>query len=101
MAKRRSVAKKRKLEEAEKLRKSVREAQERGRVPARLNPGPVPAGPLLPRPGGPVVCFGCGEAGHIRRNCPRWPVLAYPLLPDGIVHNKWGRVGERLWGVVT
>ena len=37
------------------------------------------AKPLLSRPGGSVVCYGCGEAGHFKRECPKKPAAVYLL----------------------
>ena len=106
MAERRAGANRRKLEEADKLRKSLREAQEKGRTPARSDSVPTPAAakPLLPRPAGPVICFGWGEAGHVRRDCPKRPVLAYPFtLVGGSVPvstgGEWSTCGEVRSGV--
>ena len=48
------------------------EAQDRAKAAARWSGAGVVAGagalgkPALPRVSGPVVCYGCGEAGHFK-----------------------------------
>ena len=84
MAERKVAAKKRKSDDVEKARK------EDG-VEA-----PLAAKPTLSRPAGPVVCYGCGEAGHFKRDCPKKPSVVYPLVVKDSVGG--GHVGIQAQG---
>ena len=80
-AERKVTAKRKKSEEVEKARKVAREVQERPKAGARWNRAGVQwaAKPVLARPLGPVVCYGCGEADHFKRECPKKPSEGYPF----------------------
>ena len=45
-------------------------------------PRPISSGgALAPRPPGPIICYQCGETGHVRCTCNRKPVLQLCILP--------------------
>ena len=98
MAERKVAAKKRKSDDVEKARKAAREVQERAKASARWDgvEAPLAAKPMLSRPAGPVVCYGCGEAGHFKRDCPKKPSVVYPLVVKDSVGGGGG--GGGMWG---
>ena len=87
-AERKMLARKRKLDAATKLKKvepGLQERPERGQaVSTGIVPVPKPQAAQSARPGGPPVCYGCGKAGHFRRNCPKQPLITevYPLSTE-------------------
>ena len=65
----------------------------------RLGGGPAPAtaptsfpvprptvggGAPAPRLPGPIVCYQCGETGHVRRTCPKKPMPASTVYPSSL-----------------
>lgn len=69
------LAKRRKLDAAVKLRKVEPGLLERGQaVSAGTVPAPKPRAAQFTRPGGPLACYGCGEAGHFKCSCPKLPL---------------------------
>ena len=69
------LAKRRKLDAAVKLRKVEPWLLERGQaVSAGTVPASKPQAAQFARPGGPLACYGCGEAGHFKCNCPKLPL---------------------------
>ena len=45
---------------------------------------------LFSRPGGPVVCYDCGEVGHFKWECPKKPAVVYPLGSVGYTCMRTG-----------
>ena len=87
-AERKMLAKKRELDAATKLKKvepGLQERPERGQaVSTGMVSVPKSQAVQCARPGGPLVCYGCGEAGHFRRNRPKRPLITgvYPLSTE-------------------
>ena len=95
-AERKVAAKRRTSEEVEKARKVACEVQERSKAIARWDGAGVQwaAKPVLARPLGPVVCYGCGETGHFKRECPKKPSGVYPLTWCCACKNMLGSGGR-------
>ena len=48
-------------------------------------PRPISSGgSLAPRPPGSIICYQCGETGHVRRTCTKKPVPASAVYPPTI-----------------
>ena len=100
MAEHKVTAKKRKSDDVEKVRKAAREVQERAKASARWDgvEAPLAAKPMLSRPAGPVVCYGCDKAGHFKRDCPKRPSVVYPLVVKDSVRKGGAHVGIQAQG---